>query len=71
MSSRGNLHRSRNGKILAGVSAGLGEYFNIDPIIFRVLFILLTLADGVGIVAYIILWIVLPIYPRKEPIREI
>lgn len=71
MSSRGNLHRSKNGKILAGVSAGLGEYFDVDPVIFRILFILLMFVDVVGFIAYIILWIILPLSPHKEPIREI
>ena len=71
MSTRGKLHRSRNGKVLAGVAAGLGEYFNIDPVIFRVLFILFVFAEGFGIIAYVILWIVLPLYPKEGPIREI
>ena len=71
MSSRGNLHRSKEGKVIAGVSAGLGEYFDVDPVIFRVLFILLIFADWVGLIVYAILWIALPLSPHKEPIREI
>ena len=71
MSSRGNLYRSQNGKILGGVCSGLGEYFDIDPVIFRVIFILLMLVDWVGFLAYIILWIVLPIHPRKGPIKDV
>ena len=54
------LHRIREQKVVAGVCMGLGEHFNIDPVIFRVLFILLTLTNGLGIIAYGILWIIVP-----------
>ena len=54
------LRREGEGKVLAGVCNGLGEHFNVDPVLFRVLFILLALADGVGILAYGILWFVVP-----------
>lgn len=54
------LYRSTDDYIVGGVCAGLGEYFNIDPVIVRILFILLTLGNGVGLVVYIILMIVLP-----------
>lgn len=54
------LHRIREQKVVAGVCSGLGEHFNLDPVIFRVLFILLTLASTLGIIAYGILWIIVP-----------
>ncbi|HEY1037113.1 MAG TPA: DUF2807 domain-containing protein [Candidatus Paceibacterota bacterium] len=54
------LFRDPDNAIVAGISSGLGHYFNIDPILFRVLFIALTLTSGIGIILYIILWIVVP-----------
>ncbi len=54
------LYRSRKNRILAGVAGGLGEYFDIDPVFVRVIFVLATLAGAWGVLAYIILWIVIP-----------
>jgi phage shock protein PspC (stress-responsive transcriptional regulator) len=50
-------------KVLGGVSGGLAQYFNIDPIIVRILFVVFTLMHGMGLVLYIILWIVVPEEP--------
>lgn len=54
------LFRDPDGKMVAGVSSGLSAYFNIDPVWFRVLFIVSLFATGAGLIAYIILWIVVP-----------
>ena len=54
------LYRSRKHKSLAGVCGGLGEYFNMDPVIWRVIFVVLALAGASGVLIYIILWIALP-----------
>ncbi|MBI3018808.1 MAG: PspC domain-containing protein [Deltaproteobacteria bacterium] len=54
------LIRSKNNRIIAGVCGGLGEYFQIDPVIFRLAFIVAVLALGMGILLYIILWISVP-----------
>jgi phage shock protein PspC (stress-responsive transcriptional regulator) len=54
------LYRSRKNKIIAGVAGGLGEYFDIDPVFVRVIFVVATLAGASGLLAYIILWIVVP-----------
>lgn len=55
------LYRSTTNKVLAGVCGGLGEYFNVDPTLIRVGFILLALPGGLpGIIPYLILWIVVP-----------
>jgi phage shock protein C len=56
------LYRSKNNKIIAGVCGGIGEYFNIDPTIIRLLWLLISITGG-GLVAYIIAWIIIP----KEP----
>lgn len=54
------LYRSEKNKVPAGVAAGLGEYFKIDPTTIRLLFVLFAFIHGSGIFLYIILWLVLP-----------
>ncbi|MBU3978973.1 PspC domain-containing protein [Patescibacteria group bacterium] len=54
------LYRSEKNAIIGGVAQGLGEYFNIDPTIIRLLFVLFTIIHGSGVLLYIVLWIVLP-----------
>lgn len=61
------LYRSYTDKMLGGVCGGLGEYFDIDPVIIRVLFVVAVLFGGGGILAYIILWIVIPQKPFTLP----
>jgi phage shock protein C len=64
------LYRSRKSRVISGVCGGLGEYFGIDPIVFRITFVLATLGWGASIIAYILLWIFVPqkelIFVRKE-----
>ena len=54
------LYRSRKNRVFAGVAGGLGEYFDIDPVFVRVIFVVATLAGASGLLAYVILWIVVP-----------
>ncbi|NLY71587.1 MAG: PspC domain-containing protein [Clostridiales bacterium] len=54
------LYRSRNNRVLLGVCGGFGEYFDIDPVIVRLLLVVFTLMGGAGIIAYIIAAIVIP-----------
>ena len=54
------LYRSRSERIIWGVCGGLAKYFDIDPTIIRIIFVLLAVAKVVGILAYIILAIVVP-----------
>jgi phage shock protein PspC (stress-responsive transcriptional regulator) len=54
------LYRDTDNTILGGVCSGLGHYFNADPVIIRVLFVLLTFFAAGGIILYIVLWVVLP-----------
>ena len=54
------LYRSRKNKVIAGVCGGLGEYFNIDPVVIRIIAVILFLWGGSGILAYIIAWIIIP-----------
>lgn len=59
------LYRSRN-RVIGGVAAGLADYFQIDVVITRILFIALLLFGGGGFIIYLILWIVLP----EEPVER-
>lgn len=61
------LYRSTSDKMIGGVAGGLADYFSIDPTLVRVLFVVATLFHGGGIIAYIILWIVIPQKPYQIP----
>ena len=54
------LMRSSRDKKIAGVCAGVAHYFDMDPTIVRVIWGVLALGYGAGVVAYIILWIIAP-----------
>jgi phage shock protein PspC (stress-responsive transcriptional regulator) len=54
------LYRDPDSRVLGGVCGGLGAYFNTDPILFRILFILIFFGMGSGLIIYIILWIAIP-----------
>lgn len=55
------LYRSTDDRMIAGVCGGLAEYFKIDPVITRVIFLVLLLPGGFpGLIPYIILWIAVP-----------
>ena len=54
------LYRSNTNKVFGGVCGGLGDYFEIDPVLVRIIAVLAALANGVGLVAYIIGWIIIP-----------
>ena len=54
------LRRSHRDRVVFGVCSGLAEYFNIDPILVRLAFVIITLAGGAGVLAYIVLAIIMP-----------
>lgn len=61
------LYRSSTDVKIAGVCSGLAEYFNIDPTIVRVIFVILLLPGGLpGFIPYVILWIVVPVRPSAK-----
>lgn len=60
------LFRSRINRQIAGVCGGLGEFFGIDPVIVRVLFIIGTIMGGPGLLLYIILALVMPENTQEE-----
>lgn len=55
------LYRSPQGKMLGGVCTGLAEYFDIDPVLVRLVFLILIFQHGVGLLAYVVLWIAVPL----------
>lgn len=59
------LYRSRRDRQVAGVCGGLAEYFNLDPTIIRLLFVLFTFLGGPGLIVYIALAIVVPEEPTE------
>ena len=58
------LFRSRDDRMLGGVCGGLGTYFTVDSTLLRVLFVLLALSGGPGVLAYLLLLILIPIEPQ-------
>jgi len=54
------LYRDSDNAVIAGVAAGLGAYFDIDPVLFRIIFCALVFAGGSAFLIYILLWIVMP-----------
>jgi phage shock protein C len=57
------LYRSKTNRKLAGVCGGLAQHFNIDATLIRVLFVLLAVLGGSGLVLYLAMWLIVP----KEP----
>jgi phage shock protein PspC (stress-responsive transcriptional regulator) len=54
------LRRSRTDKMVAGVCGGLGKYFGLDATILRLVFVLLLIFAGTGLLAYLVMWLVIP-----------
>ncbi len=55
------LYRTNKGQKIAGVCTGLGEHFDLDPVILRVLFLVCVPFGGIGFLTYLIMWIVVPL----------
>ncbi len=54
------LYRSKSERMLFGVCGGLATYFDLDPTLVRLIFVLLTLATGIGLIIYIVMAIITP-----------
>ena len=63
------LYRSEKDKVIAGVCGGIATHLNIDPVLVRLLYILLTFATGLGpgLIVYIISWIIIPLETTITP----
>jgi phage shock protein C len=64
------LMRSRTNCKIAGVCGGLGEYFDVDPTLIRLVWLVLLFFAGTGLLAYVIAWIVMPEEPLGEPAKS-
>ncbi len=58
------IWRSRDNAIIAGVCEGMGNYFEVDPVVIRILWVIFAFAGGGGIFAYLVCWLIIP----QEPI---
>ncbi|TAL47332.1 PspC domain-containing protein [archaeon] len=60
------LYRSQKDRIIAGVCGGIAEYFNISPWVVRVVWIIVVISSfGVGVVAYLLAWALIPAGPKR------
>lgn len=64
------LYKSSNDKVLGGVCGGIGEYFAVDSVIIRLLWVVFTLMGGAGLIAYIIAAIIIPENPSGGHIED-
>jgi phage shock protein C len=60
MNTSKKLYRSKKNRMIAGVCGGLGEYFDVDPTLIRLLWVIVFFMGGSGVLIYTIFWIVLP-----------
>ena len=59
------LYRSKKDKMVGGVCGGLGEFFKVDPIIFRLIFLMLLFGVGSGAMIYIVMMLIVPEEPDE------
>lgn len=60
-SSIKRLYRSKTDRVLGGVCGGIAEYLGIDPVVVRLIWVIASLFWGVGILAYILAWLIIPV----------
>jgi len=65
-----SFHRSGTQKLIGGVCGGLAEYLRIDPLIVRILFVILAVTTGFGLAAYLIMWVLVPASDSKGLCQE-
>jgi phage shock protein C len=74
------IYRSRNNKIIAGVCGGVGEYLEVDPVLVRLVWGVLFIFGGIGLLAYLVAWMIVPstdvftgssAKPNEEKVSEI
>ena len=64
MENKRRLYRPKSNRMIAGVCAGVGDYFGVDPTIVRLVWALLSLAYGVGVLGYIVAAVIIPEQPQ-------
>jgi phage shock protein C len=63
MAETRKLYRSKTDRKVAGICGGLAQYFNLDATLIRVLFVVLAVLGGSGLVIYLVMWIIVPNEP--------
>ncbi len=66
MSESKKLVRSQESGVIAGVCSGLARYFEVDPVLVRLVFIALAFVNGLGVLGYLILWLIVPDESHRE-----
>jgi phage shock protein C len=61
------VRRSRSERVIAGVCGGVGRYLGVDPVLLRIAFIILALANGLGVIAYVVCWVAIPEERPDQP----
>lgn len=61
-----HLYRSHTNRVLGGICGGLGDYFGIDPVLVRLVWLLLILFGGLGLILYPIAWLIIPLAPDAD-----
>ena len=62
------VRRSRSERVIAGVCGGIGRYLGVDPVLLRIAFIVLALANGLGVIAYVVAWVAIPEERPGQPL---
>lgn len=62
------IRRSTDDNVIAGVCGGLGRYFGVDPVFFRLAFVVLAIGGGSGVLLYIVAWLIIP---EEKPDEEV
>jgi phage shock protein C len=62
------VRRSRGERVIAGVCGGIGRYLGVDPMLLRIAFIVLALANGLGVIAYVVAWVAIPEERPGQPL---
>ena len=62
------VRRSRSERVIAGVCGGIGRYLGVDPMLLRIAFIVLALANGLGVIAYVVAWVAIPEERPGQPL---
>jgi phage shock protein PspC (stress-responsive transcriptional regulator) len=60
-SSIKRLYRSKTDRVLGGVCGGIAEYLGVDPVVVRLIWVIASLFWGVGILAYLLAWLIIPV----------
>src|SRR5437773_1738020 len=64
------LRRRTTDRVLGGVAGGLGDYFNVDPLLIRIAFVGLMLFGGAGLVLYVVAWLLIPAEGQEASVLE-